>query len=127
VNAGAADVSSSASPLPDPLYSALSERLRSVLADRPATESRLRTLAEQADAGIRAVEAQIGGSEERLRELASDPSSPLTEIASELQRVELLRPELVELNALREELDNRARELRTQWLLRQAQAARPRV
>jgi hypothetical protein len=107
------------------LYSALSERLREVLADRPATESRLRTLSEQADAGIRAVEAQIRSSEQRLRVLSVDPTSPLTEIASELRRVELLRPELIELNVLREELDNRARELRTQWLLRQAQSARP--
>jgi hypothetical protein len=120
-------VSSSASPLPDPLYSALSERLRDVLDDRPATESRLRTLSEQADAGIRAVEAQIGSSEQRLRELSSDPGSPLTEIAAELQRVEKLRPELVELKVLRGELDTRARELRTQWLLRQARSGRPRV
>jgi Tfp pilus assembly protein PilX len=113
--------------LPDPLYSALSERLREVLADRPATESRLRALSEQADAGIRAAEAQIRSSERRLRELSADPSSPLTEIAAELQRVELLRPEVMELKVLRSELDNRARELRTQWLLRQAQSARPRV
>lgn len=111
--------------MPDPLYSALSERLREVLADRPATESRLRTLSEEADAGIRALEAQMGGSERRLRELAKDPGASLTEIAAELRRVDTLRPELIELNALRTELDHRSRELRTQWLLRQAQSGRP--
>ena len=104
--------------MPDPLYSALSGRLREVLADQPATESKLRALAEEADAGIRALEAQMRGSERRLRELTADAESSLTEIASELRRVETLRPELIELNSLRSELDHRARELRTEWLLR---------
>ena len=122
-------MSESASPLPDaipdPLYSALSGRLREVLADQPATESKLRALAEEADAGIRALEAQIRGSERRLRELTADAESSLTEIASELRRVETLRPELIELNSLRSELDHHARELRTEWLLRQTRSARP--
>jgi len=111
--------------MPDPLYSALSGRLREVLDDQPATEGKLRALAEEADAGIRALEAQIRGSEVRLRELTPDAESSLTEIASELRRVELLRPELIELNSLRGELDHRARELRTEWLLRQTRSARP--
>ena len=81
--------------MPDPLYSALSGRLREVLDDQPATEGKLRSLAEEADAGIRALEAQIRGSERRLRELTADAESSLTEIASELRRVELLRPELI--------------------------------
>ncbi len=118
-------MSSCGSPLPDPLYSALSTRLREVLADRPATEAKLRALSEEADAGIRALEAQIRGSERRLRELGADPTSPLTEIAAELRRVETLRPELIELTTLQAELDRRSRELRTQWLLRQTQSARP--
>ena len=109
----------------DPLYSALSARLREVLADQPATESRLRALAEEADAGIRALEAQIRGSERRLRVLTADAASSLTEIASELRRVETLRPELIELTSLQGELERRARELRTQWLLSQTRSTRP--
>jgi hypothetical protein len=111
--------------LPDPLYSALADRLRTVLADQPATEGRLRVLSEEADAGIRALEAQIRGSERRLLDLTADTASSLTEIAAELRRVETLRPELIELTSLQTELDRRARELRTEWLLRQTRSARP--
>lgn len=118
-------MSESASPLPDPLYSALAARLRDVLTDQLATEARLRSLSEEADAGIRALEAQIRGSERRLRDLTSDAASSLTEIAGELRRVETLRPELIELSSLQSELDRRARELRTEWLLRQTRSARP--
>jgi chromosome segregation ATPase len=118
-------VSESRSPLPDPLYSALSTRLRDVLTDELATEAKLRSRSEEADAGIRALEAQIRGSERRLRDLSADSDSSLTEIASELRRVETLRPELVELTSLQTELDRRARELRTEWLLRQTRSARP--
>jgi hypothetical protein len=100
----------------------LTTRLRELLADRPATESDLRTLSEEADAWARALKAQIDGSERRLRELTADPASPLAEIASELRRVETLRPELNELQSLLDELERRARELRTEWLLRQAQS-----
>jgi uncharacterized coiled-coil DUF342 family protein len=106
----------------------LTARLRELLADRPATESDLRTLSEEADAWARALKAQIGGSERRLRELTADSASPLSEIAAELRRVETLRPELTELQSLLDELGRRARELRTEWLLRQAEAthtARP--
>jgi len=120
-----ADVASSKAPLPNALNFDLTARLREVLADRPPTESQLRTLGEEAEAWARALEAQIRASERRIRELASDPESTLTEIAAELRRVETLRPELIEITALRDELDHRARELRTQWLLRQARSARP--
>jgi len=118
-------VASSKAPLPNALNFDLTARLREVLADRPPTESQLRTLGEEAEAWARALEAQIRASERRIRELASDPESTLTEIAAELRRVETLRPELIEITALRDELDHRARELRTQWLLRQARSARP--
>ena len=111
-------------PLPDPLYSALADRLRTVLAD-PPTEARLRAMSEEADAGIRALEAQIRGSERRLRDLNADDTSSLTEMAAELRRVDTLRPELIELTSLQSELDRRARELRTEWLLRQTRSARP--
>ena len=98
----------------------LTARLRDVLADRPATESELRGLAEEADAWRRALEAQIDASERRVEELSADPAGSLAPIASELQRIEALRPELVEVTSLHEELEQRARELRTEWLLRQA-------
>ena len=45
----------------------------------------------------------------------------LTEIATELHRVEGLRPRLEEARSLLTDLEARARELRTAWLLRQAE------
>src|SRR5712691_2984624 len=75
----------------------LLERLREVLANQPVTES-----------------------ERRLATLTDDPDSSLTEIAAELHRVDGLRPRLEEARALLAELETRARELRTSWLLRQA-------
>ena len=99
---------------------ALTARLREVLADGPATESDLRMLAEDADAWKRALQAQIHSSELRVEELSADPAGSLAPIASELQRIDALRPELVEVTTLLGELENRARELRTEWLLRQA-------
>jgi LPS sulfotransferase NodH len=106
---------------------ALTVRLREVLSDRPPTESELRTLAEEADAWRRALQAQIEASERRVEELSSDPAASLAPIASELQRIDSLRPELVEVTSLHQELEHRARSLRTEWLLRQAESApRPR-
>jgi chromosome segregation ATPase len=102
---------------------ALTVRLREVLSDRPATESELRTLAEEADGWRRALRAQIRASELRVEELSADPDASLAPIASELQRIESLRPELVEVSSLMDELENRARSLRTQWLLRQADSS----
>ena len=109
--------------MPDTLSPALTARLREVLADRPATESELRSLAEEADAWARTLRAQIGSSERRVRELSADPATSLAPIASELRRIESLRPELVELSSLIEELERRARAVRTEWLLRQAESA----
>jgi chromosome segregation ATPase len=106
--------------LPQTLAFDLTARLRKVLAEQPATESELRTLAEQADAWARALEGQIHASERRLRDLDADAASPLAEIASELRRLESLRPELAELRGLVAELEARARELRAAWLSRQA-------
>ena len=102
---------------------ALTIRLREVLADRPATESELRTLAEEADGWRRALKAQISASERLVEELSADPNGSLAPIASELQRIEALRPELVEVTSLHEELERRARSMRTEWLLRQAGSA----
>jgi protein subunit release factor A len=100
------------------LDSTLTARLREALANRPATETELRTLCEQADGWARALQAQIEASEQRLREL-TDEAASLTEIAAELRRVETLAPELTELRELLSGLDDRARELRTNWLRHQ--------
>jgi predicted RNase H-like nuclease (RuvC/YqgF family) len=99
---------------------ALLERLRAVIAEQPATETELRTLTEEADGLVRALSAQMAGSEARLDELNADPESSFAEIAAELHRVELLRPKLEEARSLLKELETRARELRTAWLLRQS-------
>lgn len=90
----------------------------------PATESELRTLAEQADAWARTVSGQIQSSERRIRRLSSNPASSLAQIAAELRRVENLRPQLNEVRSLLADLESRARELRTEWLLSQATSAK---
>jgi GAF domain-containing protein len=100
---------------------ALLERLREVLADQPVTETELRTLIERADGLVRTLGAHIAGSERRLDELTGDPESSLREIATELSRVEGLRPRLDQARSLLTDLETRARELRTSWLLHQAE------
>jgi chromosome segregation ATPase len=100
---------------------ALLGRLRDVLGDRPVTETELRRSIEQAEGLVRSLGAQIAGSESRLAELTDDPDSSLTEIATELQRVEALRPRLEEARSLLAGLETRAREVRSAWLLRQAE------
>ena len=100
---------------------ALLARLRGVLGDEPVTETELRGLIEQTDGLVRALGAHVAGSEHRLTELSDDPDSSLREIASELHRVETLRPRLEEARSLHHELELRARELRTAWLLRRAE------
>jgi hypothetical protein len=109
----------------DALDSALITRLREVLEHGSPTEGDLRELGEQADGWARSLRGQIRASERRLRALTADPVSPLTEIAEQLRRVETLRPQLSEVRALIAELETRARELRTGWLLGQAEAVRP--
>jgi hypothetical protein len=104
----------------EPLDFALIKRLREVLDSRPATESELRTLKEQAEAWERAVNGQLQSSERRIRRLNANPASSLAQIASELRRVEKLRPQLNEVRSLLADLEDRARQLRTEWLLSQA-------
>ena len=106
--------------MPEPLDFALIRRLREVLNRRPATESELRTLTEQADAWARTISAQLEASERRLARLNANPASSLSQIASELRRVEKLRPQLSEVRTLLGDLEQRAREVRTEWLLSQA-------
>ena len=110
--------------MPQPLDFALIKRLREVLDDRPATETELRTLTEQADAWARTISGQLESSERRLRRLNQNPASSLAQIASELRRVEQLRPQLSEVRNLLTELEQRARQVRTEWLLSQATSAR---
>jgi uncharacterized protein involved in exopolysaccharide biosynthesis len=98
----------------------LLDRLREVVANEPVTESELRGLIDQADGLVRTLGAHIAGSESRLTELNEDADSSLAEIAAELHRVEKLRPRLEEARSLSADLEIRARELRTSWLLRQA-------
>jgi len=102
---------------------ALLARLREVLAARPVTETELRTLIEQADGLVRTLGAHMAGSERRLTELSADPESSLTAIASELSRVNELRPRLEEARSLLAALEARARAVRTEWLVRQARGA----
>lgn len=101
---------------------ALIARLREVADDTPATESELRVLAEQADGWARALTGQIEASERRLRKL-SEADADLADLADELRRLETLHPQLDEVRFLLAALDARARELRTSWLLHQAESS----
>jgi hypothetical protein len=102
---------------------ALIARLRDVAGDTPATEADLRMLSEQADAWARALTGQIEACERRLRELNAVEDGSLAELADELRRLETLRPQLEEVRSLRAALEGRARELRTAWLLHQAESS----
>jgi hypothetical protein len=113
------------SAIPDKLELALVRRLRQVVAGEVATESELRTLADDADGWLRATEAQLHASERRLTGLNADPASPLVEIAAEVRRVEVLSRELAEARRLGSGLERRTRELRTAWLKRHADAGSP--
>ena len=104
------------SDLPDELIA----RLRRIAAGTKVTEAELRAVTEQADGLARSLAAQLEASEQRLGDLADDPDSSLAEAADELRRVERLRPDLADVRALLADLERRAREHRTEWLLHQA-------
>ena len=108
----------------DALDSTLTLRLREVLASGDTTEADLRELMDEVATQVRLLRGQLRGSEQRLRALNADPGSPIVDIADELRRVETLRPHLREARELSRRLDERARELRTAWLLGQADARR---
>jgi hypothetical protein len=80
------------------------------------TERELRLLVERGEAWGRTLSGLLAASERRLGELGEDPESSLSLYAAELQRVERVRTELSELRLLLEQLDARARALRTAWL-----------
>jgi hypothetical protein len=104
---------------------ALTTRLREVVGGQHATESELRTLADQAGGWERAVDAQLRAAERRLAKLNADPTSPLAEMADEIRRVETLTDELGEARSLVAGLERRTRELRTEYLKHHAGSARP--
>jgi len=110
----------------DTLDSDLIDRLREVLSRGDTTEAELRDLTGETEELVRGLRAQVRASERRIRMLERDPASPISEIADELRRVETLRPKLREARELYSRLDERARELRTEWLLRQTETTRPR-
>lgn len=95
-------------------------RLRQIVSGGTVTEAELRAVSDRAAGLARLLAAQVEGSEQRLGELSRDPESSLAETAAELRRVETLRPALLEVRGLLVALDQRARELRTEWLLHQA-------
>ena len=95
---------------------ALIARLREVRANGSATEAELRLLRDRAGGWALALRGQIEASEQRLDAAVADPTTSLAEVAAELRRLELLRPELAELESLLADLDARSRELRAGWL-----------
>ncbi|MGH2977792.1 MAG: hypothetical protein ACRDKC_05395 [Gaiellaceae bacterium] len=110
---------------PEKLDFALITRLREIVDGQAASESELRTLADEADGWARATDARLRAAEERLARLNADPSSPLTEIAAEVRRVEAHSRELAEARRLIEGLEERTRELRTAWLKQRAESGSP--
>lgn len=109
---------------PESLDLTLTARLREVVAGESASEADLEELSDHASGLARALDAQVRASEQRLARLNADPASPLTEIASELRRVDALIGQLDEARALSAGLERRAREIRTTWLKQHAASKR---
>ena len=103
----------------------LTRRLRQTVDRGGLTEKEIRELTTQADGWARLLRAQIHEGEQRLGRLIADVESGVTELADELRRLETLRPQLEQTESLAVELETKAREVRTAWLLDQADAARP--
>src|SRR5437764_14266717 len=102
--------------MPHTLDFALIKRLREVLDKRPATESELRTLKEQAEAWARTISGQLESSERRIRRLNQNPASSLSQIASELSRVDRRRPHINEVTILRIKLRKCSSKISTKML-----------
>jgi hypothetical protein len=97
-------------------------RLRHVVDRGGLTESDLREATAEAGMLAERLRAEIDASEQRLGALTADPETGFAEIVDQLRRVELLRPELAEVEALVHDLEHTARELRTAWVRAQAEA-----
>ncbi len=100
----------------DSLDAHLKERLRAVRDRGPVTEAELRRLADEGHACERLLEDRLARGEERIRTLAADPESSLSDIAAALREVQTLRPTIAELQNLLDDLHARAREFRKGWL-----------
>jgi hypothetical protein len=101
------------------LDTALKERIRRVLENpqRPVTEAQLRKLSEEGRASTLILGAELVRLEYRLAELDRDPASSLGAIAVAFRRVHDFRTHLEELDGLLSALEDRARQVRTSWLL----------
>jgi len=98
------------------LDSALKERLRAVLDHEPVTEADLRKLFDEGHAFSLILGGFLEQSERELAALGADPTSSLADIAAAFRRVNELRPDLDELQALLAEVEAHAREFRAEWL-----------
>jgi hypothetical protein len=98
------------------LDAALKVRLRAVLDDRPVTETELRNLIEEGSACALILEGRLRRIEQRMTELSADPTSSLSDIATEIRAANEVRPDLDELCALLAELSALARTFRASWL-----------
>lgn len=94
----------------------IKDRVRAVLDGDPVTEAQLRKLLEEARACALILHARLDRSEQRLAELALDPTSSLTEAAAMFRRISDVRTDLDELEMMLTMLDERAREFRSSWL-----------
>jgi hypothetical protein len=101
------------------LDTVLKERIRIVLQDpqRLITEAELRKLSEDGRTYALILDAELKRLEHQLAELDADPASPLGAIATTFRRVHDFRAHVAELDGLLSALDNRARQVRTSWLL----------
>ena len=101
------------------LDTALKKRIDVVLEhpQRLVTEAELRKLSEEGRAYRLILGAELVRLERRLAELEADPVSSLGAIAPAFRRVHDFRTHLAELDQLLSALDDRARRVRTSWLL----------
>jgi hypothetical protein len=95
----------------------LRTRVRDVLADprRPVTEPELRRLIDEGRACALILHGELRRLEGRLGRLDGDPSTSLGEIADAFRRVHEFRAHVDELDRLLAALDDRAREVRSEW------------
>jgi hypothetical protein len=98
------------------LDAALKVRLRALLDDRPVTETELRNLIEEGSACALILEGRLRRIEQRMTELSADPTSSLSDIATEIRAANEVRPDLDELCALLAKLSVLARTFRASWL-----------
>lgn len=103
----------------DTLDLTLTRRVAEIVRGAAATEGELRLLMEQGAALERSVSASLHATEERLGSLVDEAEAEVAEIAAELRRAERLRVELREVRASLDALDARAHALRGEWLRRE--------